>query len=501
MKQKETKLPNRQVPFSDAFVAFIPEEWAPYSTELPARLAAAKHAQPRRDAVSAAYPGERLVVPAGGLKVRSNDTDYPFHPHSAFAHLTGLGADREPDAVLVFEPIFTEGDGDEVEDAGHVATLYFKPRAPRTDPEFYADARYGEMWVGQRESLEEMQAMTGLPCEAISELPAALSTNTDRIPTRVVRGVDDRITQLLDELRRTNEVDFDPCTDEEFAVMLSELRLIKDDFELEQMQLAVDATKVGFDAVITDFPTAVAKGRGERWCEGVFALHARHLGNDVGYGSICASGDHANTLHWIRNDGDLRDGDLILLDMGVEVDTLYTADVTRTLPIDGTFTPAQRKVYEAVLAAQQAGIDAARAGATFHEVHDASIRVIAEHLHAWGILPVSVEESLDPVTGGQHRRWMVHGTSHHLGIDVHDCAQARKEFYRDGTLKPGMCITVEPGLYFKSTDLLVPEELRGIGVRIEDDIVITDGEARVLSSAFPREADAVEEWMAGLLGR
>ena len=107
MKQKETKLPNRQVPFSDAFVAFIPEEWAPYSTELPARLAAAEHTQPRRDAVSAAYPGERLVVPAGGLKVRSNDTDYPFRPHSAFAHLTGLGADREPDAVLVFEPIFT----------------------------------------------------------------------------------------------------------------------------------------------------------------------------------------------------------------------------------------------------------------------------------------------------------------------------------------------------------------------------------------------------------
>ena len=175
--------------------------------------------------------------------------------------------------------------------------------------------------------------------------------------------------------------------------------------------------------------------------------------------------------------------------------------VTRTLPIDGTFTPAQRKVYEAVLAAQQAGIDAARAGATFHEVHDASIRVIAEHLHAWGILPVSVEESLDPVTGGQHRRWMVHGTSHHLGIDVHDCAQARKEFYRDGTLKPGMCITVEPGLYFKSTDLLVPEELRGIGVRIEDDIVITDGDPLILSKALPREADAVEEWMAGLLGR
>ncbi len=501
MKQKDTKLPNRQVPFSDAFVQFIPEQWAPYATELPARLAAAEHTQPRRDAVSAAFPGERLVVPAGGLKVRSNDTDYPFRPHSAFAHLTGLGTDREPDAVLVFEPVFTDGeDATEVEEAGHVATLYFKPRALRTDPEFYADSRYGEMWVGQRESLEEMQAMTGLPCEAISELPGALSQHTDRIPTRVVRGVDDRITTLLDELRRTNDVEFDPCVDVELAVMLSELRLIKDDFELEQMQLAVDATKVGFDAVITDFPTAVAKGRGERWCEGVFALHARHLGNDVGYGSICASGDHANTLHWIRNDGDLHPGDLILLDMGVEVDTLYTADITRTLPIDGTFTPAQRKVYEAVLAAQQAGIDAARAGATFHEVHDAAIRVIAEHLHAWGILPVSVEESLDPVNGGQHRRWMVHGTSHHLGIDVHDCADARKEFYREGVLRPGMCITVEPGLYFKSTDLLVPEEFRGIGVRIEDDIVITDGEAQVLSVGFPRDPDAVEAWMAELLG-
>ncbi|MDO5534464.1 MAG: aminopeptidase P family protein [Propionibacteriaceae bacterium] len=502
MKQQDQKLPNRQVPFSDAFVAFIPEDWQPYSEEMPARLPAADHTAARRDAVSAAYPGERLVIPAGGLKVRSNDTDYRFRPHSAFAHLTGLGTDREPDAVLVLDPVFTDDadDPEKAEDAGHVATLYFKPRAPRTDPEFYADARYGEMWVGKRESLAEMEAMTGLPCAPLADLPAALSANTDRIGARIVRTTDDRLTTLMDELRRTNEVEFDPCVDEEFEVMLSELRLIKDAYELEQMQLACDATTVGFEAVAADFPTAVRKGRGERWCEGVFALHARHLGNDVGYGSICASGDHANTLHWVRNDGDLHDGDLVLLDMGVEVDSLYTADVTRTLPVNGRFTPAQRKVYDAVLAAQTAGIEAARAGATFHEVHDASIRVVAEHLHAWGILPVSVEESLDPVNGGQHRRWMVHGTSHHLGIDVHDCAQARKEFYRDGTLRAGMCITVEPGIYFKSTDLLVPEELRGIGVRIEDDIVITDGEPLILSKALPREADAVEAWMAGLLG-
>ncbi|WP_300082503.1 aminopeptidase P family protein [Propioniciclava sp.] len=503
----QPRLPNRQTPFSDAFVAFIPTDWAPYPADLPARLPAAEHTADRRDALSAACPGERLVVPAGVLKVRSNDTDYPFRPHSAFAYLTGLGADREPDAVLVLDPRFTESDADAadpegalVEPDGHEATLYFKPRAPRTDPEFYADARYGEMWVGQRESLAEMEAMTGLPCRALSDLPSALSADLDRVPARIVRDVDDRLTTLLDELRRTHEVDFDACVDEEFATLLSEMRLIKDDFEIEQLQEACDATAVGFEAVVRDFPAAVANGRGERWCEGVFALHARHRGNDVGYGSICAAGDHANTLHWIRNDGDLVDGDLILMDMGVEVDSLYTADVTRTLPVNGRFTPAQRQVYEAVLAAQKAGMDAARPGATFKAVHEAAIRVVAEHLAAWGILPVGVDESLDQVEGGQHRRWMLHGTSHHLGLDVHDCAQARAEFYREGTLRPGMVITVEPGIYFKSTDLLVPEELRGIGVRIEDDIVITDDGCRILSDKLPREADEVEAWMAGLLG-
>ncbi|WP_232548492.1 aminopeptidase P family protein [Propioniciclava soli] len=503
MNDQQPRLPNRQTPFSDAFVAFIPTDWAPYPAELPDRLPAAEFTEHRRDTISAAFPGERLVIPAGPLSVRSNDTDYRFRPHSAFAHLTGLGSDREPDAVLVLEPSFTDADdpaeASGVDAEGHTATLYFKPRAPRTDPEFYADARYGEMWVGTRDSLEELEALTGLPCRPLAELPAALTLHIDRVDTRVVREVDDRLTKLLDELRRSNAVEFDPCVDAELATALSELRLIKDDFEIGQLQLACDDTAVGFEAVVRDFPTAVAQGRGERWCEGVFGLHARHRGNDVGYGSICAAGDHANTLHWIRNDGELADGDLILMDMGVEVETLYTADITRTLPVNGRFTPAQRKVYEAVLEAQQAGIDAARPGARFTDVHEAAIRVVARHLHAWGILPVSVEESLDQLNGGHHRRWMVHGTSHHLGIDVHDCAEARQEYYRGGVLRPGMVITVEPGIYLKATDLLVPEELRGIGVRIEDDILITEDGNRNLSDKLPRDPDAVEAWLAGLL--
>ncbi len=261
------------------------------------------------------------------------------------------------------------------------------------------------------------------------------------------------------------------------------------------MREACARTAEAFAAVVADLPEAVHRGRGERWVEGIFGLHARHAGNAVGYDTIAASGAHACTLHWIRNDGDLRPGDLLLLDAGVELDSLYTADVTRTLPIDGTFTDTQREVYEAVLEAQEAGIAAARPGAAFSDVHQAAIAVIARHLQEWGMLPVSAEESVTD-EGGQHRRWMVHGTSHHLGIDVHDCAQARQEHYREGTLAPGMIITVEPGLYFSADDELVPDRFRGIGVRIEDDIVITADGSENLSGALPRSPADVEAWMA-----
>ena len=151
-----------------------------------------------------------------------------------------------------------------------------------------------------------------------------------------------------------------------------------------------------------------------------------------------------------------------------------------------------------MLAAQEAGLAAVKPGNRFKDVHEAAIRVIAEHLVQWGLLPVDVETTLGD-EGGHHRRWMVHGTSHHLGIDVHDCAQARREQYLDAELKPGMVLTVEPGLYFKADDELAPAELRGIGVRIEDDVLVTDDGYENLSSALPRTADDVERWMAQLL--
>ncbi|TDO86222.1 Xaa-Pro aminopeptidase [Enemella evansiae] len=492
MSEQQPKQPARGVPFSEAFKEFIPTGWAPYATELPEPLATAAWTPARRNKVSEQFPGDRLVIPAGGLKVRSNDTDYRYRPHSAFAHLSGLGSDREPDAVLVLEPT----------DDGHEATLYFKPRAPREAEEFYADARYGEMWVGQRESLAEMEALTGVSVADIADLEDALAKNLGSTRVRIVRDADPGLTERLDSLRsKETEAAVTEAeeADQQLATALSELRLVKDEFEVEQLRQACAESAKAFEAVVRDLPEAVRRGRGERWVEGVFGLHARHAGNAVGYDTIAAAGNHACTLHWIRNDGDIRGDELLLMDAGVELDTLYTADITRTLPVGGRFTDAQREVYEAVLEAQQAGIEAARAGAKFLDVHNAAIAVIAKHLHQWGILPVEVAGTLDPETGGQHRRWMVHGTSHHLGIDVHDCAQARREMYREGTLLPGMVITVEPGIYFRENDLLVPERFRGIGVRIEDDILITEDGNENLSAMLPRSAAEVESWMAPLL--
>ncbi|MBF5080500.1 aminopeptidase P family protein [Quadrisphaera sp. INWT6] len=478
-----------QRPSSQAFRDFIAGGWAPRPAP-PERLAAAPWAAARRERVSAAFPGDRLVLPAGPLKVRSNDTDYRFRPHSAFAHLTGLGADREPDAVLVLEPLAG---------GGHEAQLFFRPRAERTDDEFWADARYGEFWVGVRPSLADLEAELGLACRHVDGLAAALVA---ALPApggrvRVVPGADPGVEALLvgADVRSPDE---DEAGDAALAEALSELRLVKDAWEVEQLRDAVAATASGFADVVRSLTAAVRHERGERVVESAFEGVARREGNGVGYETIAAAGPHACTLHWIRNDGAVRPGQLVLVDAGVEAVSLYTADVTRTLPVDGVFTEPQRRVYQAVLDAADAAFAVARPGSRFRDLHAAAMEVIAARLEEWGLLPVSAAEALDPATGGQHRRWMVHGTSHHLGLDVHDCAQARREMYLDAELVPGMVFTIEPGLYFKADDELVPEELRGTGVRIEDDVLVTEDGCTNLSAALPRTPDDVEAWMASL---
>ncbi|MDU5762777.1 MAG: Xaa-Pro aminopeptidase, partial [Schaalia odontolytica] len=315
-------------PQSSAFRDFIGSGWGPRPTELPARERVADFLNDRTLKAGAPFPGERLVVPAGPYKVRSNDCDYRFRAHSAFAHLSGLGGEKEPDTVLVLEPN---------DDGTHTPLLFFKPRASRSSKEFYADARYGEFWVGARPSLEELSAQTGLETRHIDTLRDALAKDAGTVQLRIVRGVDANVEAMVNEVRSQAGLPVGEEAredDERLEERLSEIRLTKDAFELEEMVRAVEVTKAGFEDIIRILPRAVGHRRGERVIEGAFRAVAREEGNGEGYETIAASGNHANTLHWIDNDGEVREGDLVLVDAGVEVDSLYTADITRTLPVN-----------------------------------------------------------------------------------------------------------------------------------------------------------------------
>lgn len=452
----------------EAYAAFMRTGWGGRELDLPPHPITA-HAAERRARLAGTFPGERLVLPAGTYKTRANDTDYRFRADTAHAYFCG---NQTSDAVLVIQ-----GDG-----AGD-AILYARPRSNRDTDEFFRDRQYGELWAGRRPSLGELSASLGLEVRHVDELEAALSSSGK---TRVHRGVSSAVDGLVPE---------DESLDGEFARVVSEMRLVKDEWEIGELQQACDITTLGFEDSVKEWDGVLAHG--ERWLEGTFFRRARAMGNDIGYDSIVGGGRHATTLHWIENSGPITPGQLVLLDMGVEGHNLYTADVTRTLPVSGTFSPLQRELYDIVREAQQAGIDAVRPGVPFLAAHDAAMSVIAHALEGMGLLPVSAEEALDPESK-VYARWTLHGTSHMLGMDVHDCGRAAPESYREGTLAEGMVLTVEPGLYFQEDDLLVPEELRGIGIRIEDDVLVTADGSRNLSEALPRDASEVEEWMGRL---
>ncbi|RZU53105.1 Xaa-Pro aminopeptidase [Krasilnikovia cinnamomea] len=469
----QAKTESHDPDFPEAFLQFMRGGWRDDSRTVTPLPEAPNYAK-RRNALSEAFPGETLVIPTGVEKVRANDTDFHFRPGSDFFYLTG---DHGPNGVLVLRP----------SGSGHDAVLYSRQRSSRDNDEFFR-SRDGELWVGRRPTLAEKSTELGIETAPYGELGRALA---DCAParTRVLRGLDPNVDRAV----LAYEPGADAPRDRELAHVISELKLVKDEWEIGQLQQAVDATVRGFEDVARVLPAD--RGVRERLLEGVFGLRARFEGNDVGYSSIVGAGAHATILHWVRNDGVTRPGELLLMDMGVEGRNLYTADVTRTVPVSGTFTPLQRQVYDIVLASQQAGMDFIRPGVKFHDVQLVCMRVLAEGLHDLGLLPVSVDEAMSEQSS-VYRRWTLHGFGHMLGIDVHDCNAARKQAYRDGPLGEGYVLTVEPGLYFQPEDDLVPDELRGIGVRIEDDVVVTADGCRNLSAGLPRTADDVESWLA-----
>ncbi|KGA10993.1 MAG: Xaa-Pro aminopeptidase [actinobacterium acIB-AMD-7] len=474
---KDTEVRTHDIPIADAMVEFMKVGWAPSPLDGVTAHPSIPYTKIRREKVSKQFVGKRLIFPSGSLKVRSNDSDYQFRAHSAFSWFTGIVAsDCVPDSLFIMEPTAD----------GHQGLLFIHPRSPRDNNEFYKNTRYGEFWVGRRMTLDETETKYALQVKQIESIEEFLS---DKKETLLVRGQDPAIDKLVVE---------DAESEKEFLNYISVMRAVKDKYEIDEMQKAIDASVRGFADMVRIFPAATAVPRGERVVEAAFYGRARLEGNDNGYPSIVASGAHACILHWIKNDGDVLPGDLILIDAGVEVESHYTADITRTFPVNGKFTQAQRNIYMIVYKAQQAGIAAIKPGARFRDIHNACMVEIARGAQELGVLPISAEESL-LAENGLHRRWQFHGSGHHLGIDVHDCAHARKEQYSDALLEPGMILTVEPGFYVQPDDTLFPEEYRGIGVRIEDDILVTESGAKILSNALPRHPDEVEAYMAKLL--
>ena len=410
--------------------------------------------------------GSAAIFGAGREARRNGDVDYPFRQRSSFHYLTGL---EEPDAVAVLRP-------------GHEQpfVLFLRPYDPET-------AIWDGPRLGVEGAVETLGADEAHPIAELGERLPPLLGETRTVAFSL--GSDERLERLISRTvaaRRAGaqrgaapiERLIDP------APLVDELRLIKTREEIDALQRAIDITGAGIEAAMR----ATHPGLHEYEVQAVLEGEFRRLGSPRdGFPSIVAAGVNSCTLHYTDNRARIENGDLLLLDVGAEVD-YYGADVSRTYPANGRFRAAQRDVYDIVLAAQREAIALVAPGVRFHDVHERAQRVITEGLRDLGVLEGRVPALLKEEAS---RPYFMHGTSHWLGMDVHDAGPYR----RDGEsieLRPGMVLTVEPGLYFAPGLRGVPRRLRGIGIRIEDDVLVTRGGHRVLSGAIPKDPDALE---------
>lgn len=423
----------------------------------------------RRDVFLEGLGDGVAVIPTARLTRRNGDVEHVFRPASDFYYLTGFG---EPGAVAV---ISREDDAP--------LRLFVRPKDPAA-----------ERWTGRRAGVEGAVAAHGADeAYPIEELP-------DRLPglleNRSVLGygygrddTDDLVNSALEQVRgRIREGVRAPDRTVDPTSVLAEMRLIKDPEEVNLLRCAVEVTREGHLAAMK----ATRPGGFEYEVEAALTGTFRRLGGTgLGYAPIVAGGENACILHYIENSGPLEAGRLLLVDAGSEMDC-YTADVTRTWPVDGTFTQAQRELYTVVLEANQAAIEEIRPGALFSDVHQAALRVLVEGLCSMRLIEGPPDEAEKE---GRYREFFMHRTSHWLGLDVHDCGS----YELDGAsrcLEPGMVLTVEPGLYLDE-EAAVPDALRGTGIRIEDDVLVTDSGAEVLSAGIPKQIDEVEAACSG----
>lgn len=409
---------------------------------------------------------EAVLLFGSAHHLRNGDAEYRYRPSSDLFWLTGW---PDPDVALL------------VRHGEAPFTLFVQKK----DEEM-------EIWTGYRPGPGGAVEDYGMDAAfEIGELPDKLVDLLQGISTLHYAWADDAEHDALlgavlkKAARKARKTKQDiPLTFHHPAKLLHELRLRKTEAEIAVMREASRVTALAHIAAMDK----AEPGVGEWEIDALLTyIYRREGGEGAGYTNIVAGGENACILHYIKNDQPLEDGDLLLIDSGGEVG-FYTADVTRTFPVNGTFTRPQRRVYEIVLAAQLAAIDCARAGRPYADMHETATRILTEGMVELGLLEGDVDELIED---GKHRKYYMHGTGHWLGMDVHDVG-----LYVQGgesrPLEPGMIVTVEPGIYIPIDDEDAPEDLRGIGIRIEDDVLVTEGDPDVLTADIPKTIEEVE---------
>jgi Xaa-Pro aminopeptidase len=415
-------------------------------------------------------PNSVAIIPAAREATRSNDTHYRFRQDSDFFYLTGF---EEPEAIAVIKP-----------GEAHEYVLFVRPRDPER-----------EIWDGRRAGVEGAKSEFGAQ-EAfrVEEFDGKLREILDGAEVLYYRlgvqhDLDEKIVREISNMRGLNRKPIHPPTTIiDPATIIHELRVIKSPDELELMQKAADiAAEAHCEAM-----KAVRSGMREYEVEALIEqIFRRHGAAGPAYTSIVGAGPNATVLHYINNDGELRDGDLLLVDAGAEYKG-YASDITRTFPINGRYSQAQRDIYDLVLKAQMSCVEMVRPGVTHDQLKQHSIEVLTEGMVELGLLQGEPEQL---IKDKKHEKFYMHGLGHMLGIDVHDVG---RYYYgkESRALEPGVVMTVEPGIYIAPDSEGVPEKYLGIGVRIEDDVLCTDGAPRVLTSKVPKDPQEIERLMS-----
>ena len=421
----------------------------------------------RRKRFREAIAGGVAVLPSAPVSVRSNDVEYVYRQDSDFYYLTGFA---EPESVAVFAPGHKDGE----------YVLFVRPRDKER-----------ETWTGRRAAVEGATAEYGADkAYTVEEL--------DRVLPRYLEGYE-RVyyplgpnekmnARMIDLMRRYQalrpRVDAAPSALLDPRDIIHEMRLFKHPAELERMRRAAAISGQAHARAMREARAGMMEWAVEAAVDYTFRSQGAA---GPAYPSIVASGPNATILHYVTNQRVLRQGELLMIDAGCEFD-YYAADISRTFPVASRFSQLQRDLYQIVLEAQLKAIDSIKSDVRVDDVHETALRVLVEGMRAMKMLTGSADEI---IASKSYQRFYMHRTSHWLGMDVHDVGRYRKGG-ESRRLEPGMVLTVEPGLYIGADDDTVPNEMRGIGIRIEDDILVTPGGHEVLTAAAPKQIAEIE---------